>query len=516
MSELQAWRQAEAWLSSGNLSQAGAAYEALTRSPQFAPVAWLRLSLISSRSGHHRQATEQALAAYRVRQRDAGLMSMLAKRLLSLGELEKAIECATAPEVHADGDASIPAELGKLMTDAFEPASALGLLNRACSLGLDTPAVRYLCGICLMYLGEVRRAREELLSCLRSAPGYARAYWALAKMAGRNEQGIWVDGIRKALAQETDVNAQALLYYALFKQLDVPGNEAEAWNVLSQGMALRRAHIRYDAEAEGALFRFLERQPPLRAVSDAAVSGPQPIFVVGMPRTGTTLLESLLARHEDIVDGGELHDFVLQLRWQCDLQGSAYLDLPLAQRVEQVDLRETGRRYLDHTQWRARGATWFTDKMPVNFFNVRYIAASLPGSRIIHMMRDPVDTCFSSLKEPFSGAYFHSYDQTEMALHFKRYRRLMAHWQSQLPGRVLDVVYEDLVATPEDAMSKVMQFCGVEHDSRVASREGVTGEVTTASANQLREGVHTGYVGQWQRYAEYLTPTIECLQSDRS
>lgn len=439
---------------------------------------------------------------------------MLAKRLLSLGELEKAIECATSPEVKAASDASIPAELGKLMTDAFEPGSALELLTRARGLGLDTPAIRYLSGICLMYLGDVPRAREELRCCLRGAPNYSRAYWALAKMAGRDEQGVWVDDIRRALVHETDANSQALLYYTLFKQLDVPGNEAEAWRALSNGMALRRAHVRYDEEAEGALFRFLLQQPPLQSRVENDAQRPQPIFVVGMPRTGTTLLESLLARHADIVDGGELHDFVLQMRWQCDLQGSAYLDLPLAQRAEQVDFSEIGRRYLAHTRWRAKGATWFTDKMPANFFNVRYIAAALPQARIIHMVRNPMDTCFSSLKEPFSGAYFHSYDQREMALHFKRYRALMAHWESQLPGRVLDVIYEDLVASPQVVMPDVLRFCDVEQDTRVASREGVTGAVTTASANQLREGVHMRYIGQWQRYAQYLAPTIDCLETD--
>ena len=511
MSELQLWRQAEAWMAAGRLVDAGNGYAQLAHSPSFAPVARLRLSLISSQVGRLRDATEHALAAYRVRQNDADLMAMLSKRLFSLGEIEKAIECATAPVVMASSDPALMAEMGKLMSDAFEPASALTLLRRARALGADSAGMNYLMGICLMYCGERDEAKAELLACLQKSPHYARAFWALSKLSGRSGDGERIDVMRQALAQETDPAARVLLGYALFKELDAPGNEGAAWQLLDQAMRTRRSLVQYSSEEEGKLFEFLHQQALPLAVAASAPQGPQPVFIVGMPRTGTSLLEGLLARHPDVTDAGELHDFVLQLRWECDLPGDAYLDLALAQRAASADFVRLGQRYLAHTQWRAGNARWYTDKMPTNHFNVGYIAAALPHARIIHMQREPMDTCFSSLKEPFAGAYPHSYDQVEMATHFLRYRKLMAHWHHHMPGRILDVEYEKLVQQPEATMARVLDFLELRNDQNIAGREGVAGALTTASANQLREGVHSRYVGQYERYADYLSPLRQAL-----
>lgn len=514
MSELQLWRQAEAWMAAGRLVDAGNAYAQLAQSPSFAPVARLRLSLISSQLRRHREATEHALAAYRVRQNDPDLMAMLSKRLFSLGEIHKAIECATSPVVMASTDPSVPAELGKLMSDAFEPAHALQLLRRARALGLDSAGMNYLIGICLMYCGERDQARAELQACLSKSPHYARAFWALSKLSGRGGQGERIDAMRQALAQEQDAAARVLLGYALFKELDAPGNEAAAWQALDQAMRTRRSTIQYSSDEEAKLFEFLHQQALPIAVDAAAPQGPQPVFIVGMPRTGTSLLEGLLARHADVADAGELHDLVLQLRWECDLQGGAYLDLPLAQRATSANFASLGERYLAHTQWRAGHARWYTDKMPANHFNLGYIAAALPHARIIHMMREPMDTCFSSLKEPFAGAYPHSYEQTEMATHFLRYRKLMAHWHHYMPDRILDVVYEDLVQQPEATMARVLEYLDLPADANVASRDGVAGALTTASANQLREGIHARYVGQSERYSDYLAPLKQALSQE--
>ena len=514
MSELQLWRQAETWLAAGRLVDAGNAYSQLVQSPSFAPVARLRLSLISSQMRRHREATEHALAAYRVRQNDPDLMAMLSKRLFSLGEIQKAIECATSPAVMASTEPSVPAELGKLMSDAFEPMHALTLLRRARALGLDSAGMNYLIGICLMYCGEREQAKAELQMCLQKSPNYARAFWALSKLSGRAGQGERIDAMQKALAQETETAARVLLGYALFKELDAPGNEATAWQALEQAMRTRRSVIHYSSDEEGKLFDFLHQQRLPIAVNASAPQGPQPVFIVGMPRTGTSLLEGLLARHVDVVDAGELHDLVLQLRWECDLQGGAYLDLPLAQRASSADFARLGERYLAHTQWRAGSARWYTDKMPANHFNLGYIAAALPHARIIHMMREPMDTCFSSLKEPFAGAYPHSYDQVEMATHFLRYRKLMAHWRQYMPGRILDVAYEELVQHPETTMARVLDYLDLPPDQNVASREGVAGALTTASANQLREGIHNRYVGQYERYAAYLDPLKQAISRE--
>ncbi len=266
----------------------------------------------------------------------------------------------------------------------------------------------------------------------------------------------------------------------------------------------------YDSQAEQALFDHLGTLGPAAGLGHIG-DGPRPVFIVGMPRSGTTLLERVLGNHPDVADAGELNDILWQLRWCADLAGDKFLDLALARKAESIDWPELGRRYLAHTQWRAGGKAVYTDKMPANFTNVAYILRALPQARIVHMVRDPMDTCFSNLKELFAGAYPHSYDQVEMADHFRRYRMLMAHWHKAFPGRILDVRYGELVEAPERVAREVVDFCGLPWHEGMTAIENRTGTVATASAAQVREPIHQRYVGQWRRYEAHLGPLRERL-----
>src|SRR5687768_17538168 len=155
-------------------------------------------------------------------------------------------------------------------------------------------------------------------------------------------------------------------------------------------MRLRRRRVRHDPLHDQSLFEMLRRVSGPRPSAPIA-SGPAPIFIVGLPRSGTTLLERMLGAHTDVTDAGELRDFVFQLRWMCDLEGRSQLDLELARRAQNVDWAELGLRYLDHTQWRAQGRPFYTDKQPNNFLNIGYIARALPHAKILHMSRRPMD-----------------------------------------------------------------------------------------------------------------------------
>src|SRR5690606_9523113 len=216
----------------------------------------------------------------------------------------------------------------------------------------------------------------------------------------------------------------------------------------------RRAQIDYDPAAEEALFRQLLHMPPDTAAQ--ADEGPAPVFILGQPRSGTTLLERILGGAPEVADAGELRDFGYQARVLTGLPGSGMPDLALLQALESADLAELGRRYLAHTRWRAGGKRYYTDKLPANFVWLGHIARALPQARFLHLVREPMDVCFSNLKELFANAYPHSYDQVEMAGHFCRYHRLMAHWRQAFPERVLDVEYQALVTDPEGQARRVL------------------------------------------------------------
>jgi len=171
-----------------------------------------------------------------------------------------------------------------------------------------------------------------------------------------------------------------------------------------------------------------------------------------------------------------------------------------------MDLAKVGERYLDHVAWRARGKRFIVDKLPANFLNAGFIAAALPQAKIVHLVRDPMDACFSNLKEIFSGVARYSYDQQDMADYCADYHALMAHWRARFPDRILDVGYADLVRDPEHTLARVAAFCGMSEMTIGAAEAAENKPITTASSAQVRGEIHQRGLGAWTRYAPQLEP----------
>lgn len=501
----QVWSEAERLLAAGSLAAAAERYEQLRGDEQFGAIASLRLSLVASRSGDFRLAVEETLHAHRLRRPDPDLLEMIAKRLLSLGEKKLALD--TVRQLLALPGARITtlADLGKLLSDSDEPALALQLLQRAEAGGLSSPGLHYLVGLSQMYAGNREQARTQLERSLSLDPGFARSHWALVKLSGDDDGGRHRDRLLATIARLEDSHPDLpLLLYALFHRLDRAGDVENAWRALSRGMAARRAQVRYDGDAEAHMFDLLESSDalPEPAPSASAI----PVFILGLPRTGTTLLDHLLGQHHDVARAGELRDFNWVLRWIANRGGVPLLDAGLVERLVGTPLEGVGRRYLDRTQWRAAGRPFYTDKLPPNFMNIGWIAGSLPQARIVHLVRNPMDACFSNLKEMFAAPYAYSYDQLEMAGHYACYRRLMAHWHERFPGRILDVGYEDLVRDPQAVLQRVLAHCGLAVPAGGLASSTAEGVEATASAMQVREPVHQRGVDAWNRYASHLGP----------
>jgi len=503
---IEAWRRAEAAARSGARA-ARAAFEALLEIPELEVPARLRLLALDLEEGGLRAATAQALAAAGVPESEPTLLLELARRLLDLGEVEAGLRCLRSPAIADSADAATHANAGRMLCDLSFYDLALVHLERAQAGGLAGARLLYLIGMARMYCGEVDSAQEALEACLQGDPDFMPALRLLSTLRRQTPQHNHLDRLRAAQWRLGDSHAFApLVQYALFKELDDLGQSEAAWTHLARGMAARRTQVAYAEEAEEALFRALLQWSPA-ASTDAGPDGdPAPLFIVGMPRSGTTLLERLLAAHPDVADAGELRDFACQLRWCCDRLGGPHPDAALIASASQVDPALLGRRYMEHAAWRAAGRGHFIDKLPTNFLFAGMIAAALPRARIMHMVRDPMDSCFSNLKALFADAYPHTYSQLEMGRHYLRYRHLMAHWDRMFPGRILQVDYESLVTDPQSQARRVLDFCGLPWTEEVMGAGARTGMVGTASTVQVREPIHTRYLGQWRAYGRHLVP----------
>ncbi|WP_454258087.1 tetratricopeptide repeat-containing sulfotransferase family protein [Pseudoxanthomonas mexicana] len=511
---LQAWQEAEHLISAGQSEPAAVLYQQLIDLDGWQSPAALRLSTLAARSGRMRDAVAFALRASAPSQQedDAALLEALTRQLFDLGEIEAGLACAQAPALSSAYDPDVLRGLGQALLSQSFPDLAETFLQRAQRIRDGGAPARYLLGLAAFYQGDEAEAERAWEAALQRNPMMPPVHRLLAKLRRQTPARNHIDRLRATVARMPQGHPEApWLHYALFKELDDMDDIEGAWQALVQGMEARRRQVAYDAVAEARLFdRLQARSVPATGVA-VSTTAPTPIFIVGMPRSGTTLLEQILARHPHVQDAGELRDMLCQLRWVCDRVGGPHLDEALCVAAEQADMGLLGRRYLEKTAWRANGRAFFTDKMPANFLLVDHIARALPQARILHMVRDPMEVCFSNLKELFVDAYPHTYDQREMAAHFIRYRGLMRHWHSRHPGRILDISYEDLVRAPEAAARRVLDFCGLAWDPDVLAMGPRTSSVATASAAQVREPIHVRYVGQWRRYAHHLQPMQTAL-----
>ncbi len=507
------WQEAEGFSAAGQDERAEPIYRDLLGVREHAPWAHLRLALAALRAGAVRDGEAHALGAFRSAWADSELLEAVCKMLLRTGCVQEALACADAL-LRLDAPAGALAEVGKMLSDHMLPDAALPLLQRAMARGLSrAPAMHYLVGLNLMYVGRHAQALEALEASLRGNPDLAPAHWALAKLADAQTRGARIDRLRAAL-DRTPPEAQdaPLLWYALFHELDRAG-DAAAWAALEQAMRRRRAQVRHDEAAQDALFDAAARALELpEASADDALhdGGAQPLFVVGLPRTGTTVIEQRLCASVDAASAGELRDLALQLRAVTGRAGPPHFDARTLA-IDAGQAHELGARYLARSRWRARGRAFYLDKWPENYLAVGAILAALPGARVIWVRRDPIDACFSNLKEWFAASYFYSYDMGEVARHCARFERLRAQVRDRASARVAFVGYEAFVRSPDTTLGGALDALGIAR--RAAPETAPQATIATASAAQAREGISTRHIGAWRRYARPLAPL--CAELER-
>lgn len=503
------WQQAEQLSAKGEEAQARTLYAGLTGDPAIAPYAHLRLSVADQRAGDVRGAVAHALDAFRLAQADATLLELLSKLLLRLGETHAALACANALPATGPTPGAL-AEVGKMLSDHMLPDAALPLLQRAMAAGMaGAPAMQYLLGLNLMYAGDLPAAQQALEASVRGNPELAAAHWALAKLGVDEGRGARIDRLQRLVAAAPGRGPEAaLLWYSLFHELDRDAQPKPAWAALETSMRLRRAQVRYDEAAQDALFEAAAqalRQP--RRETRVEPAGPTPVFIVGLPRSGTTVIEQALCAQADVASAGELRDLAIQMRWVAQRAGSFNLDAGLLQAMAAQPAGLLGDRYLDHTRWRARGHAFYADKWPENYLAIGHILAALPDARIVCVRRAPADACFSNLKEWFAASYPYSYAQEEVARQYARFDRFLQEVRAVANPRVAFVEYEAFARQPDAAIAGLKLLLDLPDRTVPGAQESVP----TASAVQVRGAVSTRHVGAWRRYAEWLGPMLDEL-----
>jgi len=464
---------------------------------------------------HMRAATRHALAAARVLPDDADAMGSVIAALMQVGEIVEARRCLDQPCIKTSESPSVLMRSAAQRQMLGEHEASLALIERAGRFGADGPEYRFYRAVQLSFNGRLDEAEADLESCIQADPPLGRAFLQLSRMSRQTSDRNHLPRIEQALGRaEPGSENEAGLEFARYKELEDLGRYTEAWKALTRANRLMYQRLGHDPAREAAILESLARidlAEPAR--QPAAPEGPQPIFVVGLPRSGTTVLDRILGNHSRVHSAGELGDFARLLIWATDHCARIVPDEMIVERMGRVDWSELARLYLGQTQWRARGKPFFIDKLPRNWMVAGLIHRAFPRAPILNVVRDPMDVCFSNYRALFGDAYPYSYDLHALAQHHRQYQRLMAHWRKAFPGAILDVDYARLVREPDAVAREVFAFCGLEFEAGCTDLTRNTAVVATLSMTQVRRPLHARAFGEWQRYAEPLAGLRSALNT---
>jgi tetratricopeptide (TPR) repeat protein len=473
------------------------------------------------RQDRYRDALRCVLQAFALADREPELLIPLCQRLRRFNESGRALALIAKADPDRFPSAAERTELASLASRCGDQALAEAWVDDAVRVDPMHAPAQYLRGVVAMFRGDMAQARFALSASLGIAPDFAQAHWVLSTLPDEHDASD-ADAptrIRASLARTQPGGVdEAYLQFALHNALHGLGRHDEAWNALERGCELRRTQMPHDSRAAEKLFADLESlyAPGFLEPVVAPVGDYTPIFIVGMHRSGTTLLERILGGHPLVADGGESHAFTAQLDLAADHKATGAIDGTTLQRIAAADFAAIGAGFLEASRWRARGRPFLTEKLPANLLNAGLIAKSSPQAKLIRVVRDPMDTCFSNLRTFFAGTAAYSHDQARLPEHFLRCDRLARHLHRAMPGRMLDVAYDDLVADTEATARRVFDFCGLPFATEALDVGRASGDVATASTTSVRTGILRDRGGAWKAYARQLRPMREALEAPRT
>ena len=471
--------------------------------PDYA-AAYNNMGIAQKELGRLAEAKDSVLRSLELTPEDADAHNNLGAILLDMGLFDQAeLSCRRALQIAPDHVKAIN-NLAIALKEMMRPSEAESSYKRALSIVPDD--VDALHGMANLHLenGEAEKARRIYVSILKDHP---------ANLAVRHSMALSCSG------REGDENFTALVelaqaplsrqdsifqHFAQGKCYDDRGEYEKAFFHYSEGARLKRALLDYHADRAAQRFAEVAHDfdhETMKRLQGAGHPSDLPVFVLGMPRSGTTLVEQIISSHPEVHGMGELGELFNII----ERGGTAH-------QSEREKIARWGKDYISAMQMRAPHASRITDKMPTHFFAIGLIHLMLPNAKIIHVRRSPLDTCLSCFTQLFNRAHEYSYDLAELGRYYVGYAGLMEHWRRVLPeGVFLEVGYEDVVSDPEGQVRRMVEYCGLEWNEACLDFHRNKRPIQTASVMQVRLPMYRSSVGRWRHYEPYLAPLIDVL-----
>jgi tetratricopeptide (TPR) repeat protein len=501
----------------GKIDEAEAAYRTALALKPSDPSVLNNLSLAVKDLERLDEASNLLAQSIAIDPRNHKSFTYLALVRLDQNRLDEAMAaCEQALAIRPDDPEALNAR-GQVVFDRGQVNEALETFRKVLSLKPDMADAHNNMGNALKELGQLDAAREAYVKSLEINPKESGVYVNLADSKTFKVDDPHLKDMEELLRDGPSLTPKARthFHFALGKAYGDLRQYETSFGHLREGNTLKRKQIAYDENGVLGLFDRVRANMDRKSIESRAGQGDPsnlPIFVLGMPRSGTTLVEQIVASHPKVFGAGELTDFGAVTETVRGPDGTLLPYPEFVPALEAPHLKAIAQQYLARLRVISPDAERITDKMPSNFFFVGLIHLVLPNAPIIHVKRDPVDTCISCYSKLFSGAQDHTYDLAELGRYYTKYVELMEHWRTVLPaGRVLDIQYEDLIADFEPQARRVVEYCGLAWHKNCLAFHKTDRPVRTASATQVRKPIYKTSIGRWRVYGEHLAPLLKAL-----
>jgi thioredoxin-like negative regulator of GroEL len=471
----------------------------------------LRASQDAQRAGRFDEMLEHAERASEVDTNDLRARFRLLECLLYCGRVDSVLKELERLERAAGSDGRLICQVAEYYTHCANHESALRCYQRAITLQPQNPEYLFSISAAELAAGKLDAAEAHLNDVIDLNPHDYDAYRNRATLKKQSSDDNHIAEIEALLAQGTKTPAgEAQLCYALAKEYEDLGQDEKAFEYLVRGAAKRRSIMNYDVDGDIAVMN------RLRDVFDESrLSGESEgceetgsIFVMGLPRSGTTLVDRILSSHSEVDSLGEINNFAYSLMHTI---GQAADKLRLIDLSADIDFAELGKRYMASIRNYGRSRPHLIDKTPLNYLYVGLIRLALPNARIVHIHRNPMDSCYGMYRTLFRAGYPFSYDFDDLGKYYVAYRQLMDHWRAVAPTALLDISYEALVNEQENTSREIIDYCGLEWDRNCLDFHKNASAVSTASSAQVRRPVYRDALQRWRRYETQLQPLAQTL-----
>ena len=492
--------------------------------------AWFLCAVIAANNGQTAKAVEILDQAVDLAPQNPEYRTELGKQLIALDSPEKALHQA---ELALGLNPTAPTTLhtlGTVFSHTGEHHKALACYEQAARTlrergrGKDGFSAQWLAhfhfnhAASLQFAGRLDAAEEAYEHAIELEPHMFKAHSALSSLRRQTPSSNHLARLQALRAETTSARDQLHLGHAIAKELENLEQYQEAFASLEWAKQRRAAEVNFSIDSQSQYFSGIERlfDRDVFETTRACCDSSEPVFIVGMPRSGTTLVEQILASHSQVYSAGELQNFPLQVRRSTGAEPSEFPDTTALRKSLGLDLEKLGADYIASTRPRTGHTEHFIDKLPLNVLLLGLIHLALPNAKLICLRRDPMDTCLSNFRQLFAvdfKPYHYNYNLLDCGRYYLLFDRLMRHWQAAMPGVVHEVSYEALVAEPEHVSRELVQHCGLHWEEQCLDFHQRDNSVATPSAVQVKQQIYTHSVNRWQHYGDALQPLYELFKS---